>query len=86
MGDVSVLLQRWRSGDGSAEEELLEMVYQELRGLAAAKMKRESWTTRCLRRLWCMKLAATKQSTASARLESRAHFFGAASKHASRTD
>lgn len=81
MGDVSVLLQRWRSGDGSAEEELLELVYQELRGLAAAKMKRESMdntlsTTALVHEAW---LRLNNQQRVPD-WNSRAHFFGAASQ------
>lgn len=39
--DVTVLLHRFREGDTGAADELLPLVYRELRKLAAAKMKNE---------------------------------------------
>jgi len=42
MGDVTQILQQIESGDPSAAEELLPLVYEELRKLAAAKMSGES--------------------------------------------
>jgi hypothetical protein len=38
MSDVTLILQAVRRGDGQAAEELLPMVYNELRRLAAARM------------------------------------------------
>ena len=40
MGDVTLLLEKVRQGDGRASEELLPLVYEELRKLAAARMAR----------------------------------------------
>ncbi|MDA8016712.1 MAG: sigma-70 family RNA polymerase sigma factor [Thermoanaerobaculia bacterium] len=40
-GHVTRLFSRWRSGEERAEEELLPLVYQELRGLAANHLRRE---------------------------------------------
>jgi RNA polymerase sigma factor (TIGR02999 family) len=42
MNDVTRLLQRMESGDPSAADQLLPLVYTELRRLAASKMARES--------------------------------------------
>jgi hypothetical protein len=41
MNDVTQILERVENGDGKAAEELLPLVYQELRRLAAAKMAQE---------------------------------------------
>jgi RNA polymerase sigma factor (TIGR02999 family) len=40
-GDVTRLLQSWSSGDEKALDELIPFVYRELRGLAAAYIRRE---------------------------------------------
>src|SRR6202049_4522561 len=40
-GDVTRLLQSWSGGDKEALGELLPQVYRELRGLAAAYLRRE---------------------------------------------
>ena len=40
-GDVTKLLGRVRRGEHDAEEELIELVYDELRGIAARYMRRE---------------------------------------------
>lgn len=41
MGDVTALLDRWNGGDAEALKELLALVHAELRGLAAALLRRE---------------------------------------------
>src|SRR5215472_12387998 len=41
MSDVTQILERVEKGDGKAAEELLPLVYEELRKLAAAKMAQE---------------------------------------------
>jgi RNA polymerase sigma factor (TIGR02999 family) len=40
-GDVTRLLQAWNRGDEKAQSELVPLVYRELRGLAAAYLRRE---------------------------------------------
>lgn len=40
-GEVTRLLRAWREGDESARERLIETVYQELRKIAGAHMRRE---------------------------------------------
>ena len=42
MSDVTQILERVEQGDGKAAEELLPLVYEELRKLAAHKMAGES--------------------------------------------
>ena len=42
MGDVTLILERAQAGDPKAAEELLPLVYEELRKLAAAKMANEA--------------------------------------------
>ena len=42
MGDVTQILQHIQTGHGNAAEQLLPLVYEELRRLAAAKMAEES--------------------------------------------
>jgi RNA polymerase sigma factor (TIGR02999 family) len=42
MSDLTLIIQRVENGDPRAAEELLPLVYNELRSLAAAKMARES--------------------------------------------
>ena len=39
--DVTTLLQQWSAGDGSALDRLLPLVYEDLRRLAHARMRRE---------------------------------------------
>lgn len=38
---ITALLQRWRDGDPAAGARLMELVYAELRGIAAREMRRE---------------------------------------------
>jgi len=38
---VTALLKRWRQGDSAALEELLPLVYKELRRIAARQLRRE---------------------------------------------
>jgi RNA polymerase sigma factor (TIGR02999 family) len=38
---ITVLLKRWREGDGSAAERLVELVYSDLHRMAAREMRRE---------------------------------------------
>jgi hypothetical protein len=42
MSDVTQILQQIESGDPSAAEALLPLVYEELRNLAAARMAQEN--------------------------------------------
>lgn len=77
MSDVTPLLEAIQHGDARAGEELLPLVYAELRQLARAKMARENpghtlQPTALVHEAW---LRVGAQS-----FENRAHFFGAAAE------
>ena len=79
-GDVTRLLDAIQHGDPRAAEELLPLVYEELRKLAAHKMSRESaghtlQPTALVHEAW-LRLGGGE----GARFENRAHFFGAAAE------
>lgn len=76
--EVTRLLARARSGDRAAVDALIESVYDELRRLAAALLRRERSNhtlsaTALVHEAW-VKLADQNQPW-----QGRAHFFGAAS-------
>ena len=77
MSDVTRLLAAIRQGDTRAGEELIPLVYAELRQLARAKMDREQpghtlQATALVHEAW-LRLG-------DARFENRAHFFGSAAE------
>jgi len=74
------MLQAVERGEKQASEDLLPLVYDELRRLAAARMARESaghtlQPTALVHEAWVRLVAAGSQTW-----ENRAHFFGAASE------
>jgi RNA polymerase sigma factor (TIGR02999 family) len=80
MSDITLLLQAASSGQARASEELLPLVYDELRRLAAARMARESaghtlQPTALVHEAW-VRLVEDGSRT----WQNRAHFFGAASE------
>jgi RNA polymerase sigma factor (TIGR02999 family) len=80
MSDVTLVLQAVSRGEKQASEELLPMVYEELRRLAAARMARESagqtlQPTALVHEAWVRLI-----EDGSRTWENRAHFFGAASE------
>jgi RNA polymerase sigma factor (TIGR02999 family) len=80
MSDVTLILQAVRRGDGQAAEELLPMVYNELRRLAAARMAQESagqtlQATALVHEAWLRMVGDGDRSW-----QNRAHFFGAAAE------
>jgi RNA polymerase sigma factor (TIGR02999 family) len=80
MNDVTRILQSMEQGDPRAAEELLPLVYDELRKLAAAKMANEApgqtlQATALVHEAW-LKLAGPNQPA----WRGRAHFFGAAAE------
>jgi len=80
MSDVTRILNSIDSGNPSAAEELLNLVYGELRGLAAAKMARENpgqtlQPTALVHEAW-LRLGGDAQPT----WQNRAHFFSAAAE------
>jgi len=82
MSDVTRILNSLEAGDPKAAEELLPLVYQELRKLAAAKMANEKpgqtlQPTALVHEAWLRLLGPEKQSQS---WEGRSHFFGAAAE------
>jgi RNA polymerase sigma factor (TIGR02999 family) len=80
MNDITQVLQAIERGEGRASEELLPMVYEELRKLAAVRMAQEPvgqtlQATALVHEAW-LRLVGDGTRT----WLSRAHFFGAASE------
>ena len=80
MSDVTRILDRARQGDAKAGEELLPLVYEELRKLAAHKMAQEApgqtlQPTALVHEAW-LRLGADAQPP----WQNRAHFFAAAAE------
>ena len=81
MNDVTQILDRAQRGDPTAASELLPLVYQELRRIAAHKMAGESpghtlQPTALVHEAW-LRLA---DKDGQAQFQNRAHFFGAAAE------
>ena len=82
MNDVTKILTDLESGDESAAEKLLPLVYAELRKLAAAKLSHEKpgqtiQATELVHDAWIRLLGP---DDANIRWNGRGHFFGAAAK------
>jgi RNA polymerase sigma factor (TIGR02999 family) len=80
VSELTVILRRVQQGETQAAEELLPLVYQELRGLAARKMAGELpgqtlQPTALVHEAW-LRLGGD----AGPQFENRAHFFGAAAE------
>lgn len=80
MSEVTRILQSMESGDAKRADELLPLVYEELRKLAAAKMANESSTqtlqpTALVHEAW-LRLTGNE----NIQWNGRAHFFGAAAE------
>ncbi len=81
MNDVTQVLQKIEAGDPSAAEQLLPLVYDELRKLAAARLNHESpgqtlQATALVHEAW-LRLVDDRQDR---HWNSRGHFFGAAAE------
>jgi RNA polymerase sigma factor (TIGR02999 family) len=81
MSDVTQLLHAIDAGDRKAADELLPLVYEELRKLAAAKMAQEKagqtlQATALVHEAW-LRLAGTEEQKG---WNNRGHFFGAAAE------
>ena len=81
LSDVTRILDAIQHGDSQAAEELLPLLYHELRHLAAHKMANEApghtlQATALVHEAW-LRLAGPQQL---ARFQNRAHFFGAAAE------
>src|SRR5712672_4607132 len=80
MSDATLLLTKVQQGDPKAADELLELVYQELRQLAAHKMANEPpgqtlQPTALVHEAW-LRLVGNE----NVKWNGRAHFFGAAAE------
>ena len=80
MSDATLLLNAVEQGDPQAAEKLLDLVYEELRRLAASKMAREApgqtlQPTALVHEAW-LRLVGSKNP----KFENRAHFFAAAAE------
>ena len=80
MSDVTRILQSIEQGDPNAAEELLPLVYDELRKLAAARMAHEApgqtlQATALVHEAWLRLTGSNRQQW-----HGRAHFFGAAAE------
>jgi RNA polymerase sigma factor (TIGR02999 family) len=80
MSDVTHILDRAQAGDPKAAEELLPLVYEELRKLAAARMAQEApgqtlQPTALVHEAWLRLVGGGPQ-----RWNSRGHYFGAAAQ------
>jgi len=80
VSDITVILEKIEQGDASAAEQLLPLVYGELRKLAAAKMAREAvggtlQATALVHEAW-LRLGGADQPD----WKNRAHFFAAAAE------
>jgi RNA polymerase sigma factor (TIGR02999 family) len=80
MSDVTRILESMESGDAKAAGELLPLVYEELRKLAAARMARESpgqtlQPTALVHEAW-LRLTGNE----NVKWQGRGHFFGAAAE------
>jgi len=81
VSDVTRILQAAQRGDCKAADELLPLVYQELRRLAAHKMAHEApghtlQPTALVHEAWLRLVTPDQQ----AQFQNRAHFFGAAAE------
>lgn len=79
-GEITLILRRAQQGDAQAAEEILTLVYEELRKLAAAKMAREPsgqtlQPTALVHEAW-LRLGGDAQPE----WKNRAHFFAAAAE------
>lgn len=79
-GEITLLLQRAEAGDSGAGDRLLALVYDQLHGLAAVKMARESpghtlQPTALVHEAWLRLEGETQPAW-----RNRAHFFGAAAE------
>jgi RNA polymerase sigma factor (TIGR02999 family) len=80
MSEVSAILEGVQQGDAHAAEELLPLVYEELRKLAASKLAREQsghtlQPTALVHEAW-LRLGGSEAPP----FQNRAHFFGAAAE------
>jgi len=81
-GDVTRLIRRWRGGDSSAQYELFEAVYDDLKRLAEAFMRNEraGHTLPPTGLVHEAFLRMEREDSAVGTAENRSHFFGVAAR------
>jgi RNA polymerase sigma factor (TIGR02999 family) len=80
MGDVTQLLARWRQGDAEALEQMMPLVYDQLRQLAAGYMHRERGDHTLQPTALVHEAYVRLARTRDARFNNRVHFYGAAAQ------
>lgn len=80
MNDVTYLLNKMSDGDASAIDELLPLVYQELRNLARHKVAQEGPAQSLEATALVHDAYLRLVESSSSRYKNRAHFFGAAAE------
>ncbi|MCU0255594.1 MAG: sigma-70 family RNA polymerase sigma factor [Vicinamibacterales bacterium] len=80
MGDVTTLLDRWNAGDQQAMQELLSLVYAELRQMADRALRRERDDHTLQPTALVHELYLRFSALRDMRVESRRHFYGAAAE------
>ena len=80
MGDVTRWLDRWHEGDPRALDELMELVYGELRGLAAALLRDERADHTLQPTALVHEAYLRLEGIRDMRLSNRHHFYGAAAQ------
>jgi RNA polymerase sigma factor (TIGR02999 family) len=80
MGDITRLLTRWGEGDGRAFEALMPIVYAELRRLADHYMRQERMSHTLQPTALVHEAYLRLSGIRAMRLQSRAHFYGAAAQ------
>jgi|SRR5687768_8212224 len=80
MADVTELLLRWKAGDAAALEDLLPVVYDELRQLAQRYMRRERGDHTLQPTALVHEAYLRLVSGRDPRFENRVHFYGAAAR------
>jgi RNA polymerase sigma factor (TIGR02999 family) len=80
MGEVTELLIRWSSGDARAIDELVPVVYQELRQLAAYHLSRERFSGTLQPTALVHEAYLRLVDQSRVQWSGRAHFFGAAAQ------
>lgn len=76
-GDVTALLAGWNAGDSGAFDTLLQVVYQELKGLAAKRLRHEAPGATMQPTALVHEVYLQMVNQRRVNFENRAHFFGA---------
>ena len=77
---ITELLVRWREGDHAALNQLVPLVYDELRRLARSHLRRKRPVKAFKAQLWFMKRTCAWSERSPPDWQNRAHFFGVAAR------